>query len=95
MILDALVLLCAFLGGFCAQVLMSKLQGPVAPPKPKDVPVSKEAIEKVFLEGDGAVPTGLMAFAVTGKPRKEPWSVRRRELEARERTKRKQMEEFQ
>lgn len=33
-------------------------------------------------------------FAVAGKPRREPWSVRKRELAAKERTKRKQMEEY-
>lgn len=34
-------------------------------------------------------------FAVTGKPRAVPWHIRRKELEAAARTKRKRLESFQ
>lgn len=34
-------------------------------------------------------------FAVTGKPRSIPWHIRRKELEAAARTKRKRLESFQ
>ena len=54
----------------------------------------KSATHDAQDQPDGAAPS-VEDFAVTGKPLKPSWRVRKRELEAASRTKRKHLESFQ
>lgn len=49
--------------------------------------IHDEPVEQVLFEPK--------EYAVAGKPRRVPWSIRRAELEAKHRTKRKALEEWQ
>jgi len=68
------------------------------PAKPKQT--AGESLASIFDEAHAQQMPGELSkpatnFSVTGKPRAVPWHIRRKELEAKARTKRKRLESFQ
>jgi hypothetical protein len=65
---------------------------------PAELPPAGESLSKIMDEAYAQEMPGELSkpndFSVSGKPRTVPWNIRRKELEAKSRTKREKLESF-